>query len=91
MRRACDLSLCFVALPNRITGSTYPGSALNHFWGTQLSANSIIEVNSVSKNFGGVVAVNECSLKVERGSITGLIGPNGAGKTTLFNMVAGTK
>ncbi len=55
-----------------------------------MSTDSIIEVNSVSKNFGGVIAVNECSLKVARGSITGLIGPNGAGKTTLFNMVAGT-
>ncbi len=49
----------------------------------------IIEVRHVTRRFGGFVAVNDCSLKVERGSITGLIGPNGAGKSTLFNMVAG--
>ncbi|WP_062014407.1 ABC transporter ATP-binding protein [Aureimonas sp. AU4] len=50
---------------------------------------NIIEVEKVSRRFGGVTAVSDCSLKVRRGSITGLIGPNGAGKTTLFNMVAG--
>ncbi len=49
----------------------------------------IIEVQDVTKRFGNVLAVDRCSLKVERGSITGLIGPNGAGKTTIFNMVAG--
>ncbi len=55
-----------------------------------MSGNAIIEVKNISKKYGGVVAVNGCSLEVARGSITGLIGPNGAGKTTLFNMVAGT-
>ena len=55
-----------------------------------MSVDSIIEVKRVSKRFGGFLAVNDCSLQVARGSITGLIGPNGAGKTTLFNMVAGT-
>ena len=49
----------------------------------------IIDVQNVTKRFGNVLAVDGCSLKVEKGSITGLIGPNGAGKTTLFNMVAG--
>ncbi|WP_182085807.1 ABC transporter ATP-binding protein [Aureimonas sp. ME7] len=49
----------------------------------------ILEVREVSRRFGGFVAVDRCSLSVEKGSITGLIGPNGAGKSTLFNMVAG--
>ena len=51
----------------------------------------IIEVRSISKSFGGLRAVNNCSLNVRRGSITGLIGPNGAGKTTLFDIVAGVQ
>lgn len=49
----------------------------------------MIQVEAVSKRFGGVHAVSDCTLSVETGSITGLIGPNGAGKTTLFNMIAG--
>jgi branched-chain amino acid transport system ATP-binding protein len=50
---------------------------------------AVIDVQNVTKSFGGLTAVNNCSLKVERGSVTGLIGPNGAGKSTLFNLVAG--
>ncbi|MCV0393912.1 MAG: ABC transporter ATP-binding protein [Rhizobiaceae bacterium] len=49
----------------------------------------MIDVQDVSKRFGRVLAVDRCSLSVEKGTITGLIGPNGAGKTTLFNIVAG--
>ena len=49
----------------------------------------MIEVQSVTKRFGGVVAFHDVSLRVAKGSITGLIGPNGAGKTTLFNVIAG--
>jgi branched-chain amino acid transport system ATP-binding protein len=51
---------------------------------------SILEVNNVSKFFGGVKANEDVSLTVEQGSIVGLIGPNGSGKTTLFNSIVGT-
>lgn len=50
---------------------------------------SIIEIQEVSKSFGGVVANKEVSMIVKNGGITGLIGPNGSGKTTLFNSVVG--
>jgi len=49
----------------------------------------LLNVEAVTKSFEGLRAVNQCSLDVKRGTITGLIGPNGAGKTTLFNIVTG--
>jgi branched-chain amino acid transport system ATP-binding protein len=49
----------------------------------------MLKVKNVQKSFGGLRAVDDCSLTVNEGSITGLIGPNGAGKTTLFNLITG--
>ncbi len=50
---------------------------------------TLLEVQSLSKRFGGVTAVDGCSLSLDPGSITGLIGPNGSGKTTVFNLITG--
>ena len=50
---------------------------------------SFLEVQGVSKAFGGIRALDTCSISMDEGSITGLIGPNGSGKTTMFNVVTG--
>jgi len=49
----------------------------------------MLNAKGIVKNFGGLTAINRCSIEVEKGSIVGLIGPNGAGKTTLFNVITG--
>ncbi|MFT4946912.1 MAG: ABC-type branched-subunit amino acid transport system ATPase component [Natronomonas sp.] len=51
----------------------------------------ILEIDSLRKTYGGVVAVDDVSFGVERGTITGLIGPNGAGKSTTFDCITGTQ
>jgi ABC-type branched-subunit amino acid transport system ATPase component len=50
---------------------------------------TLLSARNVSRSFGGVRALVDCSLDVEEGSITGLIGTNGSGKTTLFNVITG--
>jgi ABC-type branched-subunit amino acid transport system ATPase component len=50
---------------------------------------AMLRTDGLTKRFGGITAVDGCSIEVQEGSITGLIGPNGSGKTTLFNLITG--
>lgn len=50
---------------------------------------TLLSLESVTKSFGGLVAVNDMSFTVEEGGVMGIIGPNGAGKTTVFNLITG--
>jgi len=49
----------------------------------------MLQASNLVKRFGGIVAVNDVSLKIDRGEVVGLIGPNGSGKTTLINLISG--
>ena len=49
----------------------------------------LLEVNRITKSFGGLVAVNNLQIGVDKGDVVGLIGPNGSGKTTSFNLISG--
>jgi ABC-type branched-subunit amino acid transport system ATPase component len=49
----------------------------------------VLEIDAVSKRYGGVLALSRCTMAIERPGIYGLIGPNGAGKTTLFDVITG--
>jgi ABC-type branched-subunit amino acid transport system ATPase component len=54
-----------------------------------MATEPVLEVDQLTKRFGGVTAVNRCSIRLAPGRIHGLIGPNGSGKTTLFNCITG--
>jgi branched-chain amino acid transport system ATP-binding protein len=67
----------------------YEGLPLPAFLTPQTRQGTVLEVDAVSKHFGGIRAITSASLKVDAGEIHALIGPNGAGKTTLFNIASG--
>jgi len=50
---------------------------------------ALLDIQGLTKQFGGLTAVDQVAFQMEEGAILGLIGPNGAGKTTIFNMITG--
>ena len=73
----------------KFEASHLPGTALKPQTCSPATG-SILRVNSVTKNFGGLRALDDVNLSLEPGEILGLIGPNGSGKTTLINVISGT-
>jgi ABC-type branched-subunit amino acid transport system ATPase component/ABC-type branched-subunit amino acid transport system permease subunit len=67
----------------------HEGLPLPAFLRPQVMQGSVLEIQNISKQFGGIRAVSNASLAIGAGQIHALIGPNGAGKTTLFNLVSG--
>jgi branched-chain amino acid transport system ATP-binding protein len=77
-----------------VTGKTpakakAPAADGNSTTGSFLEAPIALEVDGLTKRFGGIRAVDDCSLVLHEGEILGLIGPNGAGKTTIFDLISG--
>ena len=60
-----------------------------HSYNNLFMEDTFLEISNLNKSFGGLKALNDCSLKIKKNSITGIIGPNGSGKSTLFNLITG--
>jgi ABC-type branched-subunit amino acid transport system ATPase component len=75
------------AIEQRVAAKPLPGALAAS--PESASESPLLELREVTKRFGGLSAVDRCSLSVSQGKITGLIGPNGSGKTTIFNLITG--
>jgi branched-chain amino acid transport system permease protein len=73
----------------RLPGPGAPLPRRTYAAGSSDVSKPLLQVDRITKRFGGLVAVNDTSFEVKSGEILGLIGPNGAGKTTLFNLITG--